>query len=381
MAVATLDDMERVFEGIPLDEVDVSFPVSAPADVLLAMYVALAEKRGVPLEELKGVIENDSLQEHISQGTSIFPPELSIRLVGDAIEYCAKNTPELKPVNVSYVRPSGVARAEALARMFLKAIVYVDEMLSRGYAVDDFAHMFSFQYASDDKLVESVAAIRGARKAWAEIMKNRLRAEKPESMMMWVEAYVDSQILKVEEELRFNITRVTCQALPSVLGGVQGLLVPTYDEVVGAPSELGTRVAVRTHQVLAYELEDLTDVADPLGGSYYVESLTSEIEKAILKIVEDGVANKWVVAATESGEYRQEQVKRPVPKFNPDQYATQLNRLGKVKAERDSSAVDKALTQVQQAVAQKKNVMPSLIEAAKAYATLGEMVKALKGSA
>ena len=378
-AVDTLDDMERIFEDIPLDEIDVSFPVSAPADVLLAMYVALAKKRGVPLENLKGVIENDSLQEHISRGASIFPPELSTRLVGDATEYCAKNTPGLKPVNISYLRPAGMARAEALAHMFLKAIVYADEMLGRGCAVDDFAHMFSFQYTSDDKLVESVAAIRGARKAWAEIMKSRFKAKKPESMMMWVEAYVDPQILQVEEELRFNITRVTSQALPCVLGGVQALLTPTYDEVVGVPSDLATRVAVRTQQVIAYELEDVTNVVDPFGGSYFVESLTSEVEKGVLKMVEDGVANKWVASAIEGGGYRQKMAEMPAPEFSPDIFSTQLNSLGKVKAERDSSSVDKAIAGVRQAVAKKANIMPHLVEAARARATLGEMVKAMKG--
>ncbi len=379
MAVDTLHDMECAFENIPLDETDVSFPISAPASILLAMYLALAEKRGVPLENLKGVIENDSLQEHISQGTSIFPPEDSIRLVGDVIEYCVKNTPKLKPVNVSFVWPSGMSRAEALSHMFLKAIVYLEEMLSRGYAVDDFTHMFSFQYAANDKLVESVAAIRATRKAWAKLMKNQFQAKKPESMMLKVEAYVDPKILKVEEELRFNITRVTCQGMPSILGGVQGLLLPAYDEVSGTPSELATRIAVRTHQVIAYELDDLINVVDPLGGSYFVEKLTSDVEKVITKIVEDGIVNKWVMTAIESGKYRQEPVERSIPKFNPDSYATQLDRLAKVKKERDGVAVNKALAQVRQAAKQKKNMIPHLVKAAKTYATMGEMVKALKG--
>ncbi len=379
VAVDTLDDMESIFNDIPLDKIDVSFPISAPANIVLAMYFALAEKRGVPLADLKGVVENDGLQEHISYGTSVFPIEMSIRLVGDAVEYCLKNTPNFKPVDVSYWRPSGLARSEALGHMFLKAIAYCDEMLGRGYSIDDLAPMISFQYTPDENIVESVAALRGAREAWAKIMKERFGAKKPESMMLRVEAYVNPASLKVEEELRFNITRVACQVLTSVIGGVQGLVTPTYDEVVGPPSELGIRVAARTQQVIAYELEDLTNVVDPFGGAYFVEKLTSDMSNAIHNMVKSADGKKSVVSIIESARYRREEAEKAVPKFNPDLHSAQIDRLGKVKKERDGAAVKQVLTQVRQAAAQKKNVIPPLVQAAKAYATMGEMVQALKG--
>jgi len=279
VAVSSLKDMEILLDGIPLDKVTTSMRINGPTAMILAMYIAVGDKQGVPREKLGGTVQNDILKEFIAQKLVIFPPRPSVKLVCDVIEFCTKYMPKWNPISISgyHIREAGATAVQELAFTLADGITYVEEMLKRGLKVDDFVPRLSFFFATHNNFFEEIAKFRAARRMWAKIMKERFGAKNPRSMWMRMHVQTCGCTLTAQQPLN-NIVRVTLQALAAVLGGTQSLHTNSFDEALCLPSELAVRVALRTQQIIAYE-SGVADVIDPLGGSYYVEWLTNEMEE------------------------------------------------------------------------------------------------------
>ncbi len=404
MAVDTLRDFEIAFDGIDLDKITVSLTINGAAPALIAMYFAMAEKRGYDVSKLRGTAQNDILKEFIGRGTWVFPVEPSIKLVGDTILYCAEKAPLYSPVSVCgyHIRESGANPVQEVAYAFCIARAYIDHVLERGVKIDDFAARLSFNFDIYGNLFEQVAKFRAARRLWATIVKEEYGAENSRSMWLRMIAGGGGAGLTIEQPEN-NIVRGAYYALISALSGTQTMALCCYDEAYTIPSEKAARTSLRTMQILIEEM-GLCDTVDPLAGSYYVESLTNEMEERMRAVMAEVEAEGGIVSGVregrvqdavsrqaferlrkrERGEDRkvgvncykvEEEEERAIEfhPFNEDVAASQVRRLDGVRAERSEEAVRGVLNGVREDAGAGRNVMPGIVEAVKAYATVGEL--------
>ncbi|MBB6645975.1 acyl-CoA mutase large subunit family protein [Halobellus ruber] len=407
VAVDTLRDMEVVFDGIPLDEVSTSMTINAPAAVLFAMYVAIGDRQGVPRDQLRGTIQNDILKEYIARNLYIYPPAASMRLITDIFEFCAAETPKFNTISISgyHIREAGSTAAQEIAFTLGNGIEYVETALEAGLAVDDFAPRLSFFFNAHNNVFEEAAKFRAARRMWAEIMDERFGAEDPKSKQLKFHAQTGGSTLTAQQ-VENNVVRVAYQALAAVLGGAQSLHTNGKDEALSLPTEQSVRTALRTQQILAHE-SGVADTIDPLGGSYYVESLTDDLEAEAFEILEevdrrggmlDAVESGWVKRQIQDVAFeRQEEIESgdrvvvgvnefqvdedphvDVEEVDEDDEARQRERLQAVKDDRDDEAVEAGLAAVADAAAGTDNVLPPIVDAVKAYATVGEISDVLR---
>jgi methylmalonyl-CoA mutase N-terminal domain/subunit len=407
MAIDSLNDFEIAFDGVDLDKITVSLTINGSAAIMIAMYLAMAEKKGFDIKNLRGTAQNDILKEMIGRGTWIFPVEPSVKLVGDTIEYCARHAPNYSPVSVCgyHIRESGANPAEEMGYAFSIAKAYIEETLKRGLKIDEFAGRLSFNFNVFGKLFEEVAKFRAGRRLWAKILKEEYGAQDPKTMWMRMIAGGGGFGLTIDQPEN-NIMRGAYYALSAVLSGAQTIALCCYDEAYTIPSPKAQQISIRTMQLLIEEL-GLCDTVDPLGGSYYVEALTDEMEekiKAVIKRVDDEGGIVKAVAegrvqdyvsqkafehhkALESGEFHKVGVNcyrvdedNPDVEFHPSKQEDldmQLASLRKVREERNKDAVDRTLKALHAAAKANDNVMPAIMDAVKAYATVGEMTKVL----
>jgi methylmalonyl-CoA mutase N-terminal domain/subunit len=404
MSIDTLRDFEVAFEGIDLAKITVSLTVNGSAAILIAMYLAMAEKRGYDVKQLRGTAQNDILKEFIGRGTWIFPVEPSIRLVGDTIEYCAEHAPKYSPVSVCgyHIRESGATPAQEMAYAFCIARAYADEVIRRGLHVDEFAGRLSYNFNIFGNLFEQVCKFRAGRSLWAKIMKEQYHAEKPGSMWLRMIAGGGGGGLTFEQP-EMNIVRGAYYALISALSGAQTMALCSYDEAYTIPTEYSARISLRTMQILIEEM-GLTETVDPLGGSFYVETMTNRMrdkmeqiiaetdaQGGIVRLVSEGIVQAKVSEQAyrmqrdiESGRFPKVGVNRyrndkeedhPVEfhPYNEDDARVQIDGLARVRAERDGAAVARALERVARDAAAGVNLMPAIVEAVKAYASVGEI--------
>jgi len=407
VAIDTLADMETLFAGIPLDRVSTSMTINAPAAILLAMYIAVGKRQGVPPEKLSGTVQNDILKEYLARGTYIFPPRPSLRLVVDLFEYCQEHVPRWNVISISgyHIREAGANAVQEVAFTLANGIAYVSEAVRRGLDVNRFAPRLSFFFNAHMHLFEEVAKFRAARRLWAEIMRDRFGATDPKAWALRFHTQTAGSALTAQQP-EVNIIRVAYQALAAALGGTQSLHTSAFDEALALPSEDASRIAVRTQQVLAHET-GVTDVIDPLGGSYFIESLTETIRQRameyIRRIDELGGAVRAIETRfmqreieessyrwqqqVESGErvivgvnrYRTEGGQEPaLLQVDEAQEQAQIGRLAQVRRDRDPAAVASALARVRQAAEGEENLMPHLIHAVEAYASVGEICAVLR---
>ncbi|MFD1513540.1 acyl-CoA mutase large subunit family protein [Halomarina rubra] len=408
VAIDSLDDMETVFDGIPLDEVSTSMTINAPASVLLAMYVAVGDEQGVDREQLRGTIQNDILKEYAARNTFIFPPEPSMRVITDIFEFCAEEVPNFNTISISgyHIREAGSTAAQEVAFTLADGIEYVESAIEAGQDVDDFAPQLSFFFASYNNILEEVAKFRAARRMWARIMEERFGAEDPNSLKLKFHTQTAGSTLTAQQ-IENNVVRVAYQALAAVLGGTQSLHTNGKDEALSLPTEESVRTALRTQQILAHE-SGAADTIDPLAGSYYVESLTDELEAEATQLIEDiderggmrrAIEDRWVqrqiqdVAFERQREIEEEErvivgvnefeVDEEVPEddlaeVDEEDEQRQLERLDAMRASRDDEAVDERLDALRGACEDGENVMPYIVDAVKAYATTGEICNAMR---
>jgi methylmalonyl-CoA mutase N-terminal domain/subunit len=402
VSVSTLDDMERLFADIPLDKVTTSMTVNCTASIVLAMYFAMAQKRGVPLNKVGGTIQNDMLKEYIAQKEWICPPEPAVRVVTDMIEFCAKEATRWHAVSISgyHIREAGSTAVQELAFTLADGIGYVQAAVDRGLDVDEFAPRLSFFFNLHNDFLEEIAKLRAARRMWAKIMKERFGAKNPKSWLLRTHAQTAGASLTAQQPFN-NVVRVAIQALAGVLGGVQSLHTNSMDETLALPTEQSVMVALRTQQIIAEE-SGVTNTVDPLGGSWALETLTDRMEQdafayinridelgGIIRAIEIGYPQKEIADAA----YRYQQQldanekvivgvnkyvvpeERPMEilKIEPEVERRQIERVRKVKRERNQAAVREHLGRVHAAARNGENLMPHLIEAVKAYCTLGEI--------
>jgi len=407
VAIDSLKDMETLFNGIPLDKVSTSMTINAPAAVLLAMYIAVAEQQGVSSDKLRGTIQNDILKEYSSRGTYIFPPKPSMRIITDIFSYCAEHVPLWNTISISgyHIREAGSTAVQEVAFTLANGIAYVGAAINAGLDVDKFAPRLSFFFNAHLDFFEEVAKYRAARRLWAKIMKERFGAKNPRSMMIRFHTQTAGCTLTAQQPMN-NIVRVAFQAMSAVLGGTQSLHTNSMDEALCLPSEQAVQVALRTQQLIAYET-GVADTVDPMGGSYYVESLTRQIyERAneyIQKIedmggavsaIERGYIQKEIQESAyryqkeiESGErivvgVNRFQVDEEKPtnllRVDPAVRVAQIEKLRALKEERDEQKVKDTLGRLREAAQGTENLMPPILEAVKAYATLGEICDVLR---
>ena len=405
-AVDTIEDFERYFDGINLADVSVSMTINAPAAIVLAFYVVVAERQGVPWDQLRGTHQNDTLKEFHAQNEYVFPPVPSVRLVTDTIEFCTRRMPRFHPVSISgyHIREAGATAAEELAFTLADGFHYVEQAIQRGLGIDEFAPRLSFFFNSHLDFFEELAKFRAARRIWARHMRERYGARQDKSCMLRFHAQTSGVSLQAQQP-DVNIIRVAYQAMAAVLGGCQSLHTNSRDETLCLPTEEAVTIALRTQQVLAFET-GVVNSADPLGGSYQVEAQTDAMEEEVEAILAEIEQQGGMIAAIENGYFRrriaesayrfQREVDAerrkivgvnaftddgatPVPTMEVDQAVEQEQKevLARLKARRDSSATEAALDKLRRAAASGENVMPTLIEATRAQATVGEMMNAL----
>jgi len=405
--VDSLEDMERIFQDLPLDKLSTSMTINAPAAILLAMYIVVAEKQGISSEKLRGTIQNDILKEYTVRGTYIFPPQPSIRLITDVFEFCSKHVPLWNTINVAgyHMREAGCSAVQEIAFSFSNAIAYIEAGLQAGLDIDSFAPRISWIFNTHNKIFEEVAKYRAARKVWSEILRYRFGAKDPRSWMLRFHTQTSGVSLTAQQPEN-NMVRVAYQTLAAVLGGAQSIAACSFDEALALPTEKSVRLSLRTQQILLHEA-GVTDTVDPLGGSYYIESLTrkmiGEIKELISKIDELGGA----VAAIEKGyiqkeiEIRAYSFQKEIEKkerivvgvndykikedlsfaiFRPDpaHARSQISNLQRLKETRDQAGVRSSLDDLREAAGGEDNLMPFFVEAVKSYATLGEICGVLR---
>ena len=411
VAVDSLADMEVLFDGIDLGEISTSFTINPSAPVIYAMYVALADQQGLPREEIRGTLQNDMFKEFIAQKEWVIPPEPSLKLVTDTVEFAVEETPKFHPISISgyHIREAGSTAIQELAFTLADGFAYVEDAINRGLDVDEFAPLLSFFFNSHNSLFEEVAKFRAARRIWATKMDEWFDAEAPESKRLKFHTQTAGQSLTAQQPLN-NIVRVTIQALAAVLGGTQSLHTNSYDEALALPSEEAVRVALRTQQIIGEE-SGAADIIDPLGGSFAVEALTDEVEAQTLDYLEhvkedlgDGSIRDGVLEGIDRGYFQREiqdasydyqrrvetdeETVVGVNKYTLDEDTRpdllhvdeeqarehQLNRLDEVKAERDDEEVEATLDAIREAAENGENTMPYIVDAVKAYATMGEIM-------
>ena len=402
VAISTLRDFEILFEGIPLDQVTTSMTINASAIVALCMYIAVAEKQGVPMEKLGGTIQNDMLKEYIAQKEWIVPPRPAVRIVVDMIDFCSRHMPRWHPVSISgyHIREAGATAVQELAFTLADGIGYVEECVKRGMAVDDFAARLSFFWDVHNDFFEEIAKFRAARRIWARVMRDRFGARDPRSWQLRTHAQTAGVSLTAQQPYN-NVVRTALQGLAAVLGGTQSLHTNSLDETYALPTEESVTLALRTQQLIAHE-SGVDRVVDPLGGSYFVEFLTDEMEKrameyirridemgGIIRAVEEGYPQKEIGESAYRYQREVEEGERLIVGVNAFQSDTdgpiqilkieervaeeQVARIEKVKAERNAAEVSAALARVEAACRGTENLMPPVLEAVKSYATLGEI--------
>ena len=407
VAIDSLKDMEILFDGIPLDKVSTSMTINAPASVLLAMYIAVAEKQGVSADKLRGTIQNDILKEYVARGTYIFPTAPSMRLITNIFEYCSKEVPLWNTISISgyHIREAGSTAVQEVAFTLANGIAYVEAAIKAGLDVDAFAPRLSFFFNAHNNLFEEVAKYRAARRIWARIMKDRFGAKNEKSMMLKFHTQTGGSTLTAQQ-VENNIVRVAIQTLAAVLGGTQSLHTNSKDEALALPTEESVRTALRTQQIVAYE-SGAADTIDPLAGSFYVESLTSQIEEQAMDLIrriddlggspsaiDKGFMQQEIMDA--AYEYQKQiengkeivvgvnkfQVEEPAPKglLRVDMSVGELqnNKISSLKEERDSQKVSETLEALRKACQGDDNLMPYIIDAVKAYATLGEISQVMR---
>ena len=407
VTVNSLKDFEHVFEGIPLDKVSTSMTINAPTSVLLAMYIVVGEKQGVKLDQLAGTVQNDILKEYVARGTYIFPPKSSLRLVADVIEYCSKNLPRFNTISISgyHMREAGCNAVQEIAFTIADGIAYVKEVLNRGLDVDKFASRLSFFFTTHNNFFEEIAKLRAVRNLWARIMKEKFHAKNPNSMRLRFHTQTAGVTLTAQQP-NVNIVRVTLQALAAILGGTQSLHTCGADEALAIPTEDSVRLSLRTQQVLAYE-SGVTDVVDPLGGSYYIESLTSKLEEKASEYLEridkmGGISNAiekgYIQNEIQNNAYKDqiridkgiiqvvgvntyctdEECKIDTFKHDIDEERKIINSLNQLKTIRNEDLVQKKLSELKEIAKTSKNIMPIMIEVVRTYATIEEICNVLR---
>jgi methylmalonyl-CoA mutase, N-terminal domain len=408
VAIDSLEDMETLFKGIPLDKVSTSMTINATAAMLLLLYQLVAEKQGCPPEKITGTVQNDILKEYAARGTYIFPPKPSMRLVTDLFAYCHSNLPNWNTISISgyHIREAGSTAAEEIALTLAHAIAYVEAAQAAGLAVDDFAPHVSFFFASHMDFFEEVAKFRAARRMWARIMRDRFKAMDERSQALRFHTQTGGVTLTAQQPLN-NVVRTALEAMSAVLGGTQSLHTNAFDEALGLPSESAAEVALRTQQVIGYETA-VPLVADPLGGSYYVENLTDRVEEEALAIMAEMDEGGGAVACIESGwtqrriadsayrlQKRIESGERVVVgvnrfvgsdsdaveimKISPRHQAAQARALKRLRARRPKEVVDGHLAAIEKAARSSDNLMPPLKAALADYVTIGECCTVLRG--
>jgi len=407
VAIDSLRDMERLFDGIPLDKVSTSMTINAPASILLAMYIAVAEEQGVPLEKLRGTIQNDILKEYSSRGTYIFPPKPSMRIITDIFAYCSERVPLWNNISISgyHIREAGSTAVQEVAFTLANGIAYAEAALKAGLDVDTFGPRLSFFFNAHLDFLEEIAKYRAARRLWAIIMKERFKAKNPRSMMLRFHTQTAGCTLTAQQH-KNNIVRVAFQAMAAVLGGTQSLHTNSMDEALCLPSEEAVQIALRTQQLIAYE-SGVAETVDPLAGSYYVEELTGEIyqraEEYIRKIDEMGgapaaIEKGYIQKEIQDSAYRyqreieeeqrvvvglnrfQKEEERPTNLLRVDHSVrvSQNENLKNLRSERDSNRVMKSIADLKRVAEVNENLMIPILDAVKAYATLGEICDALR---
>ncbi|MEZ0241708.1 MAG: methylmalonyl-CoA mutase [Chloroflexota bacterium] len=407
--ISSLADMEALFAGIPLGEVSTSMTINATAATLVALYVAAAERQGVDRSRVSGTVQNDILKEYIARGTWIYPPRASMRLVTDIFEFGATELPRWNTISISgyHMREAGATAAQELAFTLADGIAYVEAALQRGLDIDAFAPRLSFFFAAWSELFEEVAKFRAARRMWARIMKDRFGASNARSMACRFHVQTAGSSLTAQS-VDNNVVRTTVQALAAVLGGAQSLHTNSRDEALALPTEESAKLALRTQQILAYEA-GVTETPDPLAGSYFVETLTDELEAAATGYLDEIDAIGGTLAALEAGfqqrgiqesAYRtqlavdrgeqvvvgvnrfrdEETVAPPIQRIDPEGERRQIESVRRVRAERDATAWEAAMRRLEDAARGDANLMPPLIEAVKAYATVGEIADRLRAA-
>ncbi len=407
VAIDSLEDMEVLFKEIPLDRVSTSMTINATAAILLAMYIVVAEKQGVSPEKLSGTIQNDILKEYIARGTYIYPPRPSLRIITDIFDYCSKYVPKWNTISISgyHIREAGSTAVQEVAFTLADGIAYVEAAIKRGLDVDKFAPRLSFFFNAHNNFLEEIAKFRAARRLWAKIMKERFNAKNPSSWRLRFHTQTAGSTLTAQQPM-VNVVRVTIQALSAVLGGTQSLHTNSMDEALSLPTESSARLALRTQQVIGYE-SGVTDTVDPLAGSYYIEKLTDEIEKraqeyiekidkmgGMLSAIEEGYVqreiqdsaykyqmeiekNEKVVVGVNKFQIEEEE-NYDILKIDEEMERKQVERVKRLKKERDGDAVRKSLEKVKDVAKGDENLMFPIIEAVKNYATLGEISDALR---
>jgi methylmalonyl-CoA mutase N-terminal domain/subunit len=407
VAIDSLEDFETVFDGIPLDEVSTSMTINAPASVLLAMYIAVGDKQGVDREQLRGTIQNDILKEYVARNTYIFPPEPSMRIITDIFEFCATEVPNFNTISISgyHIREAGSTAAQEIAFTLADGIEYVEAAIDAGQDVDEFAPQLSFFFNAHNNILEEVAKFRAARRMWYRIMEERFGAEKPGSKQLKFHTQTAGSTLTAQQ-VDNNVVRVAYQALAAVLGGTQSLHTNGKDEALSLPTEKSVRTALRTQQILAHE-SGAADTIDPLAGSYYVESLTDELEQEAFEILKEiderggmqkAIEGEWVQGQIqdvaferqreiESGEriivgvneYQvDEDPQEDIEEVSEEEQRRQRERVQTLREERDEAAVEEALSELQTAAEGDDNLLPYIVDAVKVYATTGEICDTLR---
>jgi methylmalonyl-CoA mutase N-terminal domain/subunit len=408
VAISSLRDMGTLLDGIPLDKVSTSMTINGPAAMLLAMYVAVGDKQGVSRDRLSGTTQNDNLKEYFAQKLCIFPPKHALKLSVDLIEYCARHLPNWNPVSISgyHIREAGSNAIQELAFTLYDGIAYVETALERGLKIDEFAHRLSFFFASHNDIFEEIAKFRAARRIWARVMKERFKAKTPRSMWMRMHVQTSGCTLTAQQPVN-NAIRTAYQALAAVLGGTQSLHTNSFDEALCLPTEEAVRLALRTQQIIAHE-SGAADTIDPLAGSFYVEALTNQMEEqafkyfdkidnigGVIAAIEKGFLQKEIADSAYKHQKEVENKQRTIVGVNdytvtedwipcqllripPHVEKQQLQRLERLKRERNQPKVKQVLGKLHGDADKNKNLMPTIIEAIKAEATLGEITEVLK---
>ena len=407
VTVNSLKDFEKVFEGISLNKVSTSMTINAPASVLLAMYIAVGEKQGVEPKDLMGTVQNDILKEYVARGTYIFPPKPSLKLTADVIEYCSKELPRFNTISISgyHMREAGCNAIQEIAFTLTDGIAYVEEVIKRGIDIDEFASRLSFFFTTHNNFFEEIAKLRAARRLWAKIMKERFNAKNPDSLRLRFHTQTAGVTLTAQQP-NVNIIRVTVQALAAILGGTQSLHTCGADEALSLPTEDSVRISLRTQQVLASE-SGVTDVVDPLGGSYYIEYLTSRLEEKANEYIDKIDKMGGITVAIEKGFIQQEisnnaykeqlkiesgetnvigvntyctdeECKINTFKQDKDEELRIISNLNDLRAERDENLVNQALERLKKHANSNDNIIPIMIETVKTYATIQEICDVLR---
>ncbi|RMD50861.1 MAG: methylmalonyl-CoA mutase [Ignavibacteria bacterium] len=407
VAISSLEDMETLFEGIPLDQVSTSMTINSPAAMIFAFYLAVAKKQGVSFDKLRGTLQNDILKEYIAQKEYIFPPNPSMRIITDMIEYCTNEVPQFNPVSVSgyHIREAGSTAVQELAYTLADGFAYIESCIERGMDIDSFAPRISFFFNSHLDFFEEIAKFRAARRIYSRRLKEKYGAKNPRSWWLRFHTQTAGCTLTAQQPEN-NIVRTAFQALAAVLGGTQSLHTNSMDETLALPSEKAVKIALRTQQILAFET-GVINAVDPLGGSYYVEALTNKMEEGANKIFDEIDSLGGVIPAIEAGYFQKEisdsayryqkelenkekfvvgvnefveekeEIDIPILQIPPEVEIKQRERLAALRARRDNEAVEKSLAEIRDAATTGKNLMPVLISAAENYVTLGEMVNVL----